>query len=83
MIHLYFFWSEKCPHCIHAQPDIWDIDNDYPWLILHSHELVNHPDNVEKFIAMSSYFGSDASSVPTFMFCGNLQSGYDSRETTE
>ena len=36
VINLYFFWSEKCPHCQHALPDIIEIDKEYPWLTLHS-----------------------------------------------
>ena len=25
VIHLCFFWSKKCPHCLKARPDIVDI----------------------------------------------------------
>ncbi len=82
VIHLYFFWSEKCPHCLQAFPDIVEIDKEYPWLKLHSLELVHHPENVQMFIDMASIFGQDARSVPTFMFCGNLMSGYGSKKTT-
>jgi hypothetical protein len=31
---------------------------------------------------MAAMFGNDARSVPTFMFCGNLLSGYERMETT-
>lgn len=82
IIHLYFFWSEKCPHCLQARPDILAMDDEYTWLKLHSLELVNHPDNVNKFIAMASMFNQEARSVPTFMFCGNLMSGYETKQTT-
>jgi len=82
VIHLYFFWSEKCPHCLQALPDIIEIDKAYPWLTLHSLELVNHPEYIQTFINMSAWFGADARSVPTFMFCGNLISGYESKQTT-
>ncbi|RDH85948.1 MAG: hypothetical protein DIZ80_00280 [endosymbiont of Galathealinum brachiosum] len=82
IIHLYFFWSEKCPHCQVARPDIDEIDQQLPWLKLHSLELVNYPENVQTYIDMAERFGNDARSVPTFMFCGNLISGYDSKATT-
>jgi thiol-disulfide isomerase/thioredoxin len=82
LIHLYFFWSKKCPHCLKAQPDMAEIDKSLPWLKLHSLELVDHPDNVQTYIRMSAMFGNDASSVPAFMFCGNLLSGYDGKETS-
>ena len=82
VIHLYFFWSKKCPHCLKARPDIADMDRQYPWLKLHSLELIDHPENVQTFIKMSAMFDDEASSVPTFMFCGNLLSGYEGADTT-
>ncbi|MCK4675403.1 MAG: thioredoxin family protein [Gammaproteobacteria bacterium] len=82
VIHLYFFWSKQCPHCLKARPDIIDINSEYSWLKLHSLELVNYPNNVQTYINMAAMFGNDARSVPTFMFCGNLLSGYEGKETT-
>ena len=82
VIHLYFFWSEKCPHCLQARPDILAMDKEFPWLKLHSLELIQHPENLQTFITMASKLGGDAQSVPTFMFCGNLISGYGSQRTT-
>ena len=82
LIHLYFFWSKHCPHCLKARPDIIDLDKAYPWLKLHSLELVDHTENVQTYITMAAIFGNDARSVPTFMFCGNVLSGYESLETT-
>lgn len=82
VIHLYFFWSKRCPHCLKARPDIIQMDNDYPWLKLHSLELVDHPENIQTFVNMAESFGNDARSVPTFMFCGNLLSGYEESTST-
>jgi thiol-disulfide isomerase/thioredoxin len=82
VIHLYFFWSEKCPHCLKARPDIAALAKEYSWLKLHSLELVRYPDNVQTFINMSAMFDDAASSVPAFMFCGNMINGYESKVTT-
>ncbi len=82
LIHLYFFWSEKCPHCLKARPDVLAIDKEYDWLKLHSYQLVDNPKNIQRYINMAAMFGNDARSVPTFMFCGNLLSGYERMETT-
>lgn len=82
VIHLYFFWSEKCPHCLKARPDIFEMDKEYPWLKLHSLELVNHPENVATFVDMAKRLGNEAKTVPTFMFCGDYITGYDSPQTT-
>ncbi|MCK5002017.1 MAG: thioredoxin family protein [Gammaproteobacteria bacterium] len=82
IIHLYFFWSEKCPHCLQAQPDIIEMDKEYPWLKLHSLELVHHQENVKTFVDMAARLGGEANTVPAFMFCGNSITGYDSQKTT-
>ena len=81
-IHLYFFWSSKCPHCLEALPDINELDKEFAWLKLHSYELLSSKDNVRRYVDMAKVFGHDASSVPAIMFCGNLLSGYDKKETT-
>jgi len=82
IIHLYFFWSKKCPHCLKARPDIIEIGAEYHWLKLHSLELVDHPENVQTYIDMAAMFGNDARSVPAFMFCGNLLTGYEDKNTS-
>ncbi len=82
LIHLYFFWSDTCPHCLRAQPDIAELDKTYPWLIVHSLELNRHPDNVKTFIELAVKTGGSSRSVPSFLFCGKQISGYDSRQTT-
>ncbi len=82
IINLYFFWSEKCPHCLQARPDIIGIDKEYSWLKLHSMELVHHPENVATFVDMAERLGNEAKTVPTFMFCGDSITGYDSQQTT-
>jgi thiol-disulfide isomerase/thioredoxin len=82
VIHLYFFWSKNCPHCLKARPDIMEMDKKYPWLKLHSLELVDRPENIRTYVSMAAMFGNDARSVPAFMFCGNLVSGYENKEST-
>ncbi len=82
VIHLYFFWSKKCPHCLKAQPDIMQMNNEYPWLKVHSLELVNHQENIQRYINMATMLGKDARSVPAFMFCGNMLTGYEDKKST-
>ena len=45
-IHLYFFWTEKCPHCLAARPDIIELDKEFPWLKLHSYELLSSKEKI-------------------------------------
>jgi len=82
LIHLYFFWSKKCPHCLEAQPDMLELEQTLPWLRLHSLELIDHPENVETFLSMAASLGQEARSVPSFVLCGQLFSGYDNKNTT-
>jgi hypothetical protein len=81
-IHLYFFWSAKCPHCQEAQSDLERMVQEYPWLILHSYELTRNPHHVQRYIEMAALFDREANSVPAFMFCGNWMTGFDSSEST-
>lgn len=81
-VHFYFFWSETCPHCREAHPFIDELERRYPWLELHSLELNNYPENVQKYVEMAASLGEQAQYVPAFFYCGRFTSGYDSAETT-
>ncbi|MCG6938772.1 MAG: thioredoxin family protein [Gammaproteobacteria bacterium] len=82
VIHLYFFWSKKCPHCLKARPDILEMDKEYPWLKVHSLELAEHPENIQSYINLAALLGREARSVPAFIFCGSMLTGYESKDTT-
>ena len=81
-VHLYFFWSKKCPHCLEALSEMSQITKDYPWLTLHSLELTEHPDNVKQYLQMAEVFEIQARSVPAFFYCGRYSIGYNSDKTT-
>jgi len=81
-LHLYFFWSKKCPHCLEAQPFVDKLSQEFSWLVLHSHELSEHPENVEKYASIAKKMNVTRISVPAFVFCGNMVFGYDSDSTT-
>ena len=81
-VHLYFFWSKRCPHCMEALPEVWQMEEDFPWLVLHSYEVSEHKENVNLYVGMASLFGQEARSVPGFFFCGNFVNGYDTALTT-
>lgn len=77
-VHLYFFWSKKCPHCQNALPFVQALPSIHPWLQVHSLELTEHPDHVEQYINMAAMLGQQARSVPAFFWCGRMSVGYDS-----
>jgi len=45
-VHLYFFWSLRCPHCLEAIPFIQTLASEYPWLQVHTRELTQSQDGV-------------------------------------
>jgi len=76
-VHLYFFWSMKCPHCLEAKPEIEALAATRPWIVLHSLELTRQRENVERYIAMAAALGQQAQSVPALVYCGQMRVGWD------
>jgi hypothetical protein len=81
-VHLYFFWSQRCPHCLEARPHVEALAGRHPWVVLHSLELSRNPENVERYRAMAAELGQEAHSVPGFLFCGQMHVGWDGEATT-
>jgi hypothetical protein len=77
-VHLYFFWSQKCPHCLKAVPFVDSLTRDYPWLEVHSAEVSQNRQNLQRYVEMAGSLGHEARSVPAFFICGQLITGYDS-----
>ena len=77
-VHLYFFWSQRCPHCLKARPFIDSLGRDNPWLQVHSHEISRDRANLKRYVAMAASLGQEARSVPAFFVCGRMLTGYDS-----
>ncbi|MDF1584588.1 MAG: hypothetical protein RQ733_08930 [Methyloprofundus sp.] len=81
-VTLYYFWSRHCPHCKIAKPFVNKLSETYPWLNLHSYDLVDSRVNQKRFLLMAQQLGQPANSVPAFIFCGQMMVGYDRAETT-
>ena len=81
-IHLYFFWSETCPHCRQARPTVAALAKDHPWLELHDHEIAHDMAGALQYTRMAEALGETAQSVPAFLFCGQMITGFDRLETT-
>ena len=78
-VQLYFFWSQRCPHCLQALPFV-DVLAQMPGIQVHSHELTGSRANVALYIDMAASLGQEARSVPAFFVCGRLLVGFDSAE---
>ena len=81
-LHLYFFWTRTCPHCRAARPFVEALPADYPWLRLHSHDITQDMAGALQYTRMAEALGESARSVPAFLFCGRMLTGFDSAETT-
>ena len=75
-VSLYFFWSNHCPHCLEARPYIEALSDQYPWLKLYSYELFESPENRSLFLDMASLIKAPVTSVPAFMLCGKMYTGW-------
>jgi len=82
-VHLYFFWSLRCPHCQEALPVVNDLAARTPWLQLHSLEVSQHREHVQRYVQMAEAVGERARSVPGFLFCGEMHTGFHSAEQFE
>ncbi|MBW8330355.1 MAG: hypothetical protein K0M48_14750 [Thiobacillus sp.] len=82
VVHLYFFWSLACPHCLEARPFIEAIPAGRPWVKLHALELTRHPENVRHLAALADQVGQPAQYVPALLFCGRMQTGWEDDAST-
>ena len=76
-IDFYFFWTDTCPHCTAARPDIAALAEELSWVRVHSLPLTGHPQNQQMYVELADSIGEQARSVPGFLFCGRLLTGYD------
>jgi thiol-disulfide isomerase/thioredoxin len=76
-VDLYFFWTNTCPHCQAARPDIERLQDELPWVRVHSMSLTNQPEHGRSFVMLARQVGERAQSVPAFLFCGRMLTGYD------
>ncbi|MDH3887738.1 MAG: thioredoxin family protein, partial [Gammaproteobacteria bacterium] len=81
-IQLYFFWSTHCPHCIRALPFISGLAQRYPWLELQALEVNANGAHARRYQELAATLGQEANSVPAFLFCGTMTSGFDTAATT-
>ncbi len=76
-INVYFFWSKKCPHCLDALPFVEMLADEQNRLQVRSFQLVGEPENVTRYQWMMRSLEREAQSVPAFVFCNTVITGYD------
>jgi thiol-disulfide isomerase/thioredoxin len=81
-IQLYFFWSTHCPHCRHALPFVRELAARNPWLDVRALEVNADHGHVQLYRELAASLGQQANSVPAFLFCGTMTSGFDTAAGT-
>ncbi len=81
-LYLYFFWSNKCPHCRRAKPFLEKLQKETPWILLKELEVTDNPDNARRFESMVHSIGQQSRAVPALMFCGGMVQGFDREENS-
>lgn len=76
-VPVHLFWSKQCPHCLEARPLILDLAKRHTWIDLHDHELSEHPENVRRFVELAAQVGQKAQAVPSLIYCGTMETGFD------
>jgi len=82
VVHFYYFYSPTCPHCQAAAPFIEDLDARSPWLEVHKYAVKDNRKNARFYYETALSLGTQALSVPGFVFCRQVLIGYDDAETT-
>ena len=77
VIQVYFFWSEKCPHCLDALPFVTKLAETNVDINLHSMQLIGEEDNIRRYQYMAMKLGQSAQSVPSILFCNSMRTGFD------
>ncbi|NGP52616.1 thioredoxin family protein [Thioalkalivibrio sp. XN8] len=80
-IVVWYFYSDTCPHCIEAKPFVASLDA-RDWIDLRAFEITKTRDHGILYRDTARAIGEQARSVPAFLFCGTMHTGFDNAETT-
>jgi len=80
-IQVYFFWSEKCPHCLDALPFIEELAKNNDDIRLHSLQLIGKEENIRRYQYMAMKLGKSAQAVPAVLFCNSMRTGFDAERS--
>ncbi len=58
------------------------LEADFPWIRVHSLEILQHAENRTQFARMAELAGTTPRSVPTFIWCGRYSSGFADAQST-
>jgi hypothetical protein len=78
VVDLYFVYTSTCPHCMRALPFVEELADSRPWLnVWWLQADSGDPRVAETALGVADELGEDITGVPTFMFCGQMLTGFD------
>jgi hypothetical protein len=80
-IVVYYFYSDTCPHCIEARPFVAALD-ERDWIDLRAYEITRNREHGLLYRDTAAAIGEQARSVPAFLFCATMHTGFERPETT-
>lgn len=80
-IVLHYFYSETCPVCTEAKPFIEAL-REVAWLEVRAFEVSANRDNAIRYRDTAAAIGGRARSVPAYIVCGAMLTGYNGPEAT-
>jgi len=80
-IVVWYFYSDTCPHCQEAKPFIASLEAK-DWIDLRDYEITKNRDHGLLYRDTAAAIGERARSVPAFIFCGTMHTGFENAETT-
>jgi thiol-disulfide isomerase/thioredoxin len=80
-IVMYYFYSDTCPHCIEARPFVAGLDA-REWIDLRAYEITKNREYGLLYRDIAAAIGEQARSVPAFIFCGSMHTGFENAEST-
>ena len=80
-VAFYFVYSETCAYCAKAKPFIDYLESEYDWLRMNriSAEAATQ-EEIHLVLELADEIGEDIVGVPTYLFCEQMDGGFDSAD---
>ena len=80
---VHFFTASGCPHCAEGEAFLEDLRERYPALEIREYEIWNNRPNFDLLLRLSSTFGSETVSTPTFFIGNRIWTGFSQADAQQ
>lgn len=78
VVKLHYFHSPTCEHCKKANPVLEEMQSRLPWLSIERYSVLQNPANARFYHDLGNALRVATGSTPGFVFCGQVEIGFDS-----